>query len=129
VAQRAQPFFVTNVGGFRRYPILEVSNRSFPTLADEVFLLESNYVTLPPTDDILVVVERFPRDQALMWSAAYRAVPSVSAGRRGDYVGVGVLTSDVSVNSESLYNFISTASRFGLQAATGRPYRGRDAHY
>ena len=85
-----------------------------PALPEKSFLLESNYVTLPQGEDFLVLVERFPQDRALMWTAAYRAVPSAIAGRRGDYVGVGVLTSDVAVNSEYLYNFISSASDFGL---------------
>jgi hypothetical protein len=117
--RRAIPFAVSNVGGFRKYPILQGVHRPFPVLSDEIFLLESNYVTLPWTNDILVVIERFPREQ-LMWSAAYRAVPPTSAGRRGDYVGVGVLTSDISLNADSLYGFIAGASAFGLQAATDR---------
>jgi len=118
--QNAQPFFVTNVGGFRRVPILEAATASMPALPEESFLLESNYVTLPQSEDFLVLVERFPQGRALMWTAAYRAVPPPVAGRRGDYVGVGVLTSDVAVGSEYLYNFISSATVFGLSCMSNR---------
>ena len=71
----AYPFFVTNYSAFRAHQIFTIDGSQLSEYRDDWFMLESNYVSLPQSKDVLVVVERFEKTAVWIWCAAYRRMP------------------------------------------------------